>query len=180
MRCHRGPRSALAEPVTESTGARLAVARAAVFVRDMPRRDRGMIGVAYSEALGHVRGQATVVGRVRTVIRTPTVMTASAVATGAQNIGIRARHPRRLSHGRCRQAYETTRGAKFVENGVQPVECKPILRRLERYPGEDTDGSDVEMRRLHEAHVVVPGGGRPLFRVVVAAVPDLRQARIDR
>src|SRR5262249_35109884 len=94
------------------------------------------------------------------------------VNVATYHVGVWTRHPRRLGSGRGRQADETVGACQFVDDRVEPVEGEAVLGWLQGDPGEDADRGHPVVAGLHQTDVLIPGGRRPLFGVVVAAVPD--------
>ena len=76
--------------------------------------------------------------------------------------------------GGRRQARLNPVPVQQIKHTIQPAKFVMAWTRLQMRPGEDAQRHQVDARRLHQAHVLLPDSFGPLFRVIVAAIPDAR------
>ena len=167
------------DPLPERGAAQVAVALAVVLVGEVPGEQRRMVGVALGQLAVDQGGLLAVDRRGEAVVVADAEEVAAAVGPDAQHLGILGRQP-----GRPRARWRRQHGiaavlGQQIHDTIQPAELELALGRLELRPGEDRHGHGVAVRQLHQAHVLVPHGFRPLVGVVVAAVQHVRETRVD-
>ncbi len=170
------------QPRAECPEAEVAVARAAVLVRDVPAGERLVSLVPLGELRVDDPHLVPVDRRREAVVVPGPVQLPLAVAVDAPHLGVLLGQPARLRPaGGREEGVEAVRGQP-VHDVVEPRELEPSFLGLERCPGEDADGEGIAPGLLHQAEVLVDDAGllQPLIRVPVGPVQDVREGRDDR
>ncbi len=115
----------------------------------------------------------------RAPIDPPAVLEPHAVLIHAHHIGVTLRHPRRVRRRRGSQADIDAVLGQQIEQPVEPLKVIAILRRLQLGPRKDGHGGYIDVRRLHQPHIVLPDRFRELVRIIVAAEPKGREFGVE-
>ena len=158
------------------------MALAAVFIRDVPNQQRGMILVALGQLAIDKRRLLTIDSLRVAMIVARAMINAGAVGVHAQYFRVFLGHPRGTCTAGPPEYRERAILREAVHHAVEPAERKLPLLRFEGRPREDADGHRVAVRQLHQAHVFLQDFGlvQPLVRIVVATMEEMRTLRIDR
>ncbi len=162
------------EPFPEGPLAKLAVARAAQLVGDVPAHHGGMVPEVLRQRPVHPAHEVPVHRGGEAVVVPPSVEVAQAVLPHPEHLRVPAAHPRRARAAGRRQEYGDAVFMQPVQHIPEPAEVVPSLLRLQRGPGEYAHAHQVTPGQLHQPNVLrqnvrpVP----PLIRIVVAAMPD--------
>ena len=169
----------LFQPIAERLLAQRAVALAAVLVRKVPQNDARVVCKALCKALIHLAGLLSVHGGCIAVVMARAGKVAHTVILHTANLLILFAHPKRLCTGRCGQHGINAVFVEIVDDLLQPVEVVFALIRLQMCPGENTDRHAVDIRFLHQLHVLLENLGiaQPLFGIIIAAMQQLRKFR---
>ncbi len=145
---------------------------AAVLIVDVPDRQRRVMAIAFRQARDQFAGRMTPGVRVRAVGLAPSRPQGDAIGGLRQALRVAPGQPGRGRGGGRRQASLDAVRLQQVEHAVQPAKLIVAGARLQVRPGKDAYRHQVDACGLHQAHVLQPDFFRPLFRVVVAAIPD--------
>ena len=79
---------------------------------------------------------------------------------------------------RCRRTHQRLDAVpvKQIDSTVEPVEIEPAFLGLDARPGEFRHAHDIEPRLAHHAHIGLPPGFIPGFRVIISSKVKLRRA----
>ena len=97
-----------------------------------------------------------------------------------QDFRMLLRKPQRRAGGRGCKVDGDAGMVKLVDDPVEPPEIVDAFLGFYRTPCENTKGHDIDPGLVHELDIFIPDGFRPLFGIVVTAVPDTPGCIVQR